>query len=223
MLAIGRLKPGVSHWTAEADVRRIAAQLAEAYRKTNDRSTVWVEPFLLATLGSTIGKLLVLMVTVGFVLLVACANVGSLVLARGAGRLTEVAVRVALGASRWRIIRQMLTESLVLAVFGGAVGVWLAEAGLRAARNFLPAELPRAGTIELDSGVLAFTLLLTLATALLFGLAPALVAARTRVNDVLKEGAGGRVAADSRSLIARAGGRPGCHRPVGDQRGGVAV
>jgi predicted permease len=192
MLTVGRLKPGVSHWAAEADLRRIAAQLAETHPKTNNRSTLWVDPFLVATLGSTIGRLLLLMATVGFVLLVACANVASLVLARSAGRLTEVAVRVALGASRWRIVRQMLSESFVLAAVGGVVGIWLAQVSLGAVRSFLPAELPRAGTIQLDGGVLAFTILLTLATALLFGLAPALVAARTQVNEVLKEGAGGQ-------------------------------
>jgi predicted permease len=190
MLTIGRLKPGVSPWAAEADVRSIAAQLATVHPKTNDRSTFWVQPFLLATLGTTLGKLLVLMITVGFVLAVACANVASLVLARGAGRLTEVAVRVAMGASRWRIARQMLTESLILAVMGGAVGLLVAQASLDAVRGFLPAELPRADAVRLDLGVLGFTFLLTLVTALLFGLAPALVAARTRVSDVLKEGTG---------------------------------
>jgi len=188
MLAIGRLKPGVSHWAAEADLRSIAAQLAETYPQTNSRSTVWVAPFLLATLGSTIGKLLALLVTVGFVLVVACANVASLVLAKGAGRLTEVAVRVAMGASRRRIVRQMLTESLVLAGIGGAAGVLLAQASLGTLRGLLPPELPRTSGIQLDGGVLAFTFVLTLATTLLFGLAPALVAARTRVNDILKEG-----------------------------------
>jgi len=203
LLAIGRLKPGVSHWTAEADLRRIAAQLAETYPRTNGRSTVWVDPFLLATLGSTLGRLLVLLVTVGFVLAVACANVASLVLAKGTGRLTEIAVRVAMGASRRRIVRQMLTESLVLAVVGGTMSVPLAETCLGAVRSYLPAELPRASGIQLDVGVLVFTFLLTLVTGLLCGLAPALVAARTQINDVLKEGAGGQGTLRMRACLLR--------------------
>lgn len=192
MLAVGRLKPGVSHWAAEADLRGIAAHLAEAYPRTNARSTVWVDPFLVATLGSTIGKLIVLLATAGFVLLVACANIASLVMAKGAGRVTEVAVRVALGASRRRIVRQMLTESLALAIVGGAIGLLVAHAVLGSLRGFLPPELPRAGNIRLDLGVLGFTILLTLGTAILFGLAPAWISARTQVNEVLKEGAGGQ-------------------------------
>jgi len=190
MLAIGRLKPGVSDSAAEVDLRRIAAHLAETYPRTNARSTVWVDPFLAATLGGTLNRLLVLLVTAGFVLAVACANVASLVLARGAGRLTEMAVRVAMGASRRRIVQQMLAESLVLAVAGGVIGLWVAHGSLGLVRGFLPAELPRASAIQLDTGVLVFTFFLTLATGLLFGLAPALVAVRTRVNDVLKEGTG---------------------------------
>jgi predicted permease len=203
MLAVGRLRPGVTHAAAEADLKRIAVVLAGTHPASNGRRTVWVEPFLAATVGSSVARLLILMATVGFVLLVACANVASLVLAKSAGRLTEVAVRAALGAPRGRIVGQMLMESLALALLGGTLGVLLAHWGLAAMQGLLPPDLPRTHMIRMDGWVLAFTFGLTLGTTLLFGLAPALVAARTNIVEALREGTGSQAGIRVRNRLLR--------------------
>jgi len=131
---------------------------------------------------------LVLFGSVGLVLLIACANVANLLLSRATGREKEVAIRTALGASRWRLVRQLLTESVVLAMAGGAGGVAIAMASLQAVRTINPGNIPRLEDIGIDSGVLAFTFAVSLLTGILFGLAPALRAARLDLNSSLKSG-----------------------------------
>jgi putative ABC transport system permease protein len=187
--AVGRLKPGVTLAQAQADMAAIAKQLDDQYfqsdygvnlRLIHDQETHTVRSALLVLLGA-----------VGFVLLIACANVANLLLARAAMREKEVAIRLALGARRWRIIRQLLTESVLLGVLGGAVGLLLAVWGLSALVALAPADIPRLDQTGIDARVLAFTLGISLVTGLIFGLVPALQASRPDVNDALKEGGRG--------------------------------
>ena len=132
--------------------------------------------------------LLVLFGAVAFVLLIACANVSSLLLARAASREREMAIRTAIGASRWRVVRQLLTESVLLACVGGALGLLIAVWGLDALRALNPGNIPRLQNITIDLRVLAFTFAVALFTGILFGLAPALRAARVNLSETLKEG-----------------------------------
>src|SRR5262249_52038915 len=129
-----------------------------------------------------------LLAAVGFVLLIACVNVSNLLLARAARREKETAIRAALGASRWRVARQLLIESLLLSLSGGTVGILFAIWSLDLFVSLLPANTPRLGQIGLDATVLGFSLLLSLATGILFGLMPALKATRSDLNELLKEG-----------------------------------
>jgi putative ABC transport system permease protein len=146
---------------------------------------------------------LVLLGAIGFVLLMACANVANLFLARGGLRGREIAVRIAMGASRWRLFQQLLTESMLIALAGGAVGLLVAYLGLGSLLAVAPVDLPRASEVHLDGWVFAFTFFVSLLTGVLFGLAPALEASRTGINEALKEGAGRASAARGHALLRK--------------------
>jgi len=203
LLSVGRLRPGVGWRAAEQELRGIASRLAEQYPDTNARAQVWLQPFALEILGSATGRLLLLGSTVGFVLLIACANVASMLLARGAGRQSEVAVRLALGSARWRMIRQLLTENLLLSFLACGAGVLMAVWSLNALKGLLPPDLPRVQDVAIDAPIFAFAVGLSLLTAVVFGLAPARSAARTNVVDALKEGAGAQSGVKKRNATLR--------------------
>src|SRR5262249_48622735 len=191
LFAVGRLRPGVTRAQADADVAVIAARLATEFPDSNAGRTAVVTPLRDEVLGETRPKLLVLQGAVGLVLLIACANVTNLLLARGADRRKEIALRAALGAGRGRIARQLLTESLLLAVAGGILGTALAAWGARALVELAPGGLPSLRAVGLDVRVLLFTVGLSLLTGLGLGLAPAIQAWALDLTGVLKEGGRG--------------------------------
>jgi len=192
LLVLGRLKSGVSLAAASADMTVIAQRLAQAYPKTNQGLTITVEPLQNDFLPRNTRTGLWLMTgAVGFVLLIACVNIANLLLAWGTARQKEIAVRVAQGATRWRVFRQFLIESLSLAVIGGALGVWLSIAILQGVMNLMPRNqfgIPYEADPHLNLPVLVFTIAATLLCGVLFGCAPAWHASRQNVLDMLKEG-----------------------------------
>jgi putative ABC transport system permease protein len=185
--AIGRLKPGVSVAQAQSEMSAIALRLARQYPDSNTGRSVRVWPLLDYMVRDIKPALIALMTVVFLVLLIACANTANLLLARATARSREIAVRAALGAGRWRVVRQMLTESLVLTAFGAILGVLLAWGGLRVLLGVVPPDIPRLQEAAIDGSVLAFTLGATIFTCLVFGLFPALQASRTNLGDALKE------------------------------------
>jgi predicted permease len=195
---VGRLKPGVTLPQAKADMDLIARNLAAAYPVADQNVGITLVSMKEDIVGNVQPFLLVLLAAVGFLLLIACANVANLLLARSMGRSREFAVRAALGAGHMRVIRQLLTESILLAGLGGALGLLLAFCGVKAALHSLPGTLPRAEEISLDGRVLLFTLALSLFAAIVFGLAPALKSSRVDLMEILKESGRGLIGARHR-------------------------
>jgi predicted permease len=201
---LARLKRGVTNAQLQAQMEIVTQDFRREFPGVVGKELVisfWpykkmvgaeVRPYLLVLLGA-----------IGFVLLIACANVANLFLARGGLRGREIAVRIAMGASRWRLFQQLLTESMLIALAGGAVGLLVAYLGLGSLLAVAPSDLPRVSDIHLDGWVFAFTFLVSLLTGVLFGLAPALEASRAGINEALKEGAGRASAARGRALLRK--------------------
>jgi len=185
---VGRLGRGVPIRRAEAELATIQEGLAKQYPKENEGWGVRLVPLAESLVGGVRTALLILLGAVSLVFLIACANVANLLLARSSARAREVAVRTALGAGRSRLIRQLLTECLVLGAAGGALGLGLAFASMRALRAWLPADLPRAADVALDARVLAFSVAASLVAAVVFGLAPAFQASSANLSGGLREG-----------------------------------
>jgi putative ABC transport system permease protein len=196
---IGRLKPGVTIEQAQADLNGVMARLATLYPETNRGNGSKVSSLKERMIGGIGSTLWLLLGAVGFVLLIACVNVSNLLLARSTGRAREFAIRAALGASRWRLLRQSLIESTLLALVGGGLGLLVAGWGTSAAVALLPTTLPRASEIHLDFRVLIFTLAISLLTGILSGLAPALKTSRAGLSETLKEGGRGASSARGRA------------------------
>ncbi len=198
-LVVGLLKNGVTMAQAQADMTNIARSLQAIYPDSNKGREIALVPLKEDMVGDVKPFLFVLLGAVGFVLLIACANVANLLLARSTGRAREFAIRAAMGASRGRLIRQLITESVLLAMAGGAAGLYIAYLGSQAVLQRLPQALPRSGEIRLDMHVLLFTLGASLLVGVLFGLAPALRLSRAGVQETLKEGGRGGSGARNRT------------------------
>ncbi len=198
---LGRLKPGVSLEQARADMASIAGNLERQYPDSKQGWSVLVQSMLETEVGDTRPALAVLVWAVALVLLIGCANVANLLMAKASSRQKEFAIRAVLGAGRGRLIRQLLTESLLLGLSGGGVGLVLAMLGLGVFQRMAPGNLPRMDEVRLDGQVLAFTLLVSLATGIVFGLLPAWQATRTEVNEPLKEGGRGMTESRGRNRL----------------------
>jgi predicted permease len=197
---VGRLKPGVSVGEAQAQLSSIASALEREYPKSNTDKGIVVTGMLDTMVGNVRLTLYMLLGAVGLVLLIACANMANLLLAKATSRTREIAIRAAVGASRGRIVRQLITESLVLAMAAGAAGLILAVWGADALVLLAPSSVPRLAETHIDGWVLAFTFAISVVSSLLFGLAPAIHASRVDLNESLKQGA-------AKSVVGGASGR----------------
>ncbi|HEX4666937.1 MAG TPA: ABC transporter permease [Chthoniobacterales bacterium] len=198
LAVVARLKPGVSLTTAQAEMNTLAARFAQHYPDSNNDWGIQLVSLKKQAAAGSERTLSVLMAAVECILLIACANVANLLLARGLGRQKEIAIRRALGASRWRIMRQLLSESVLLALVGGSLGILFAIWGSDLLLAIAPTSLPRLSEVQIDGGVLLFTLLVSLLTGVLFGLAPALQSSRIGLSEKLKEGDRGSTAGHAR-------------------------
>lgn len=187
MRAIARLKPGVNLVQAQAGMNTIAKRLETDYPKDNNGAGILLIPLTKVIFGNAEPALLAMLGAVALVLLISCANVANLLLARAASRQKEFAIRVALGAGRLRLIRQLLTESLLLALTSGIFGLLLAYVGIKVLVSLAPSDIPRITGAKLDLQVMLFTFLISLLTAVIFGLVPAFQAAKVSINEFLKE------------------------------------
>jgi putative ABC transport system permease protein len=191
--AIGRMKPGVTLKAAQADLKLIASRLEKQYPDSNDKVGVAVTSLREDMVGDSRGSLFMMLTAVGLVLLIACANVANLLLSRAMARQKEVAIRSALGASRVRLQRQLLTESLLLSLVGGGFGLLVAWGGVALFSSAESYSLPQFNTVQLNGTVLAFTFVLAIATGVLFGVFPALQTSRSDMHGELKGGAGSSI------------------------------
>jgi len=189
-LAIARLKPSIAIPPAQAEMNAISARLAEQYPEDDKGWGAVVIPLREQLVSDVRPALLVLLGAVAFVLLIACANVANLVLAKTFGRRKEIAIRVALGATGSRVVQQILAETLLLSLAGGALGLLLAKLGIGLTLKFLSDNLPKATEVSLDTSVLAFTIFISIVTGVIAGLLPAIRMTKTNVNDALKQGLG---------------------------------
>ncbi len=203
--AIGRLKPGVSLAQAQTEMNTLSGRFAEEFAAEDSGLTIRMKPYRQVVVGNVKSALLILLSAVGLVLLMACANIANLLLSQATSRGREIATRIALGAGRARVVRQLLTESALLGLLGGVAGVLLAGWSVWSLQPFLPPDVVQISSIHVGGSVLAFALLLSLAAALAFGLAPALLATPSNLQTNIKEGGertGQRGGQRTRSFLA---------------------